>query len=135
MARLRGVAIEEKLCELALRAGTAGLDAVISFPPPLADAAGSSKRAFSACGIAARVVVRFPQDVSMRQNLPGRTDLAIFGVLALVCAAIVSNTSSYDVGLSLLSIPLFICAALLGMFRCGHLKSDDSDEPSGSGGA
>jgi hypothetical protein len=57
----------------------------------------------------------------MLKFLPNRIEVVIFAAAAVLCAAIVINIGIPDVGLSLLSIPVFISAALLGMFRSGHL--------------
>jgi hypothetical protein len=59
----------------------------------------------------------------MRRLMPSRMDLLIFAALAVVCAGIVSSSESTDVGLSLMSIPVFITGSLLGMLRSGHLAS------------
>jgi hypothetical protein len=61
------------------------------------------------------------KDRSMRKNLPGSTELMIFAALAVICAGVVSSSAVQDLGLSLLSIPVFIGAALWGMFRTGQL--------------
>ena len=56
----------------------------------------------------------------MKRLLPDRTQLAIFAALAVVCAGVVSSTSARDIGLSLMSIPLFVACAILGMRRSGQ---------------
>ena len=57
----------------------------------------------------------------MKKLLPRRTELAIFGALAIVCGGVVSSVPVQDVGLSLLSIPIFIGSAMMGMRRSGQL--------------
>ena len=51
----------------------------------------------------------------MWQHLPDRATLMFFAVLAVICAAIVMRLQSTDVGLSLLSMPVFFVAAVLGL--------------------
>jgi len=58
----------------------------------------------------------------MKKFLPGRTEVLIFLAAALICAGIVQTSEVYDLSLSLLSIPVFICAALMGMHRSGFLR-------------
>ena len=68
----------------------------------------------------------------MRRLLPDRTELAVFAVLALVCATIVTQTGIQDLGLSLMSIPLFVFSAILGMKRSGqwdHVQQKPVAEP------
>ena len=57
-----------------------------------------------------------------KKLLPGRTEVIIFLAAALICAGIVQYSQAVDVGMSLLSIPVFICAALMGMHRSGFLR-------------
>jgi hypothetical protein len=57
--------------------------------------------------------------------LPGRVELLLFAVLAVVCAAIVSNMSAHDAGLSLLAFPVFVFAAIMGLWKSGRLRGVD----------
>jgi thiamine transporter ThiT len=57
----------------------------------------------------------------MKRFLPGRTELAIFLTVAVIGAAICQASQVHDLSMSLLAIPIFICAALMGMYRSGFL--------------
>jgi hypothetical protein len=57
----------------------------------------------------------------MKRFLPGRTELAIFLTVALIGAAICEASQAHDLSMSVLAIPIFICAALMGMYRSGFL--------------
>jgi hypothetical protein len=69
---------------------------------------------------------------NMKRLLPDWTELAIFAALAVVCAGVVSLASARDLGLSLVSIPLFIACSIMGMRRSGqwgYLSSLDKTTP------
>jgi hypothetical protein len=53
----------------------------------------------------------------MRRLLPSKTETAIFAALAIICAVIVSMGGAPDVRLALLSMPVFLAAALMGLRR------------------
>ncbi len=54
----------------------------------------------------------------MRRLLPSKTETAIFAALAIICAVIVvSGTGAPDVRLALLSMPVFVAAAIMGLKR------------------
>ena len=59
---------------------------------------------------------------------PGRKELVLFFVLALVCAAVSAGIESHDAALSLLAFPLFVFAAVLGLLKSGRFRSADVDE-------
>lgn len=61
----------------------------------------------------------------MKRYLPGRVELALFAVLALVCAAIAANLQARDAALSLLTFPVFIFAALLGLWKSQRFRGVD----------
>jgi hypothetical protein len=61
----------------------------------------------------------------MKRYLPGKTELLALAALALICALIVANLESRDAGLSLLAFPLFIIAAVLGLWKSGRLRGVD----------
>jgi hypothetical protein len=61
----------------------------------------------------------------MKRYLPGRVELGMFAVLALICAAIVASIESPDAGLSLLSFPVFLFAAIMGLWKSGRLRGAD----------
>lgn len=58
----------------------------------------------------------------MKRYLPGRVELLMFVVLAVICGAIVSSIESRDAGLSLLAFPLFLFAAILGLQKSYRLR-------------
>ena len=65
----------------------------------------------------------------MRHLLPRRKELGIFAVIAVLCAAIVLRSGAHDLGLSLLSIPIFISAAMMGMRRHERLSAAHKPAP------
>ena len=65
----------------------------------------------------------------MKNRLPGRQEAFVFIVLSLICAAIVQVSGKYDVGLAVLSAPLFLVAALMGLRRASSPGSIPSAEP------
>jgi hypothetical protein len=66
----------------------------------------------------------------MRSLLPSRTELAIFGAIAVLCTGIIGAGSiPHDLMLPLLSIPVFVVAAVMGLRR-----SPQWAEPAGDDG-
>jgi hypothetical protein len=61
----------------------------------------------------------------MRRYLPGRIELCALAALAMLCTIIVANLEARDAGLSLLAFPLFIIAAVLGLWKSGRLRGVD----------
>lgn len=59
----------------------------------------------------------------MRHLLPCQAEVAIFATMAILCAAIADVGQAPDLGLSLLSIPIFISAAVMGL--CRHWQLTD----------
>lgn len=59
----------------------------------------------------------------MRRFLPGRADLLLFAVLAVLSAAIVHLVGRHDAGLSLAAFPIFVFAAVWGLWKNGRLKA------------
>jgi hypothetical protein len=53
--------------------------------------------------------------------------LSVFAVLAVLCAAIVASLPSHDAGLSILAFPIFIFAAMLGLWKSGRLRGVDGE--------
>jgi hypothetical protein len=53
----------------------------------------------------------------MKRLLPGRTEVAILATLAIICALIVATMEVKDLGLAMLTIPVFVTAGLMGMRR------------------
>ena len=61
----------------------------------------------------------------MKHYLPGRVEIMLFAILSVICAAVVGSFESHDAGLSLLSFPVFIFAAILGLWKSGRLRGVD----------
>jgi uncharacterized membrane protein YbaN (DUF454 family) len=65
----------------------------------------------------------------MKRLLPSRTELAIFGCLAVLCTGIVGiNKIPQDLMLPLLSIPVFIFAAVMGLRRSPQWVEPATDD-------
>ncbi|CAN5364206.1 hypothetical protein BH09PLA1_BH09PLA1_05240 [soil metagenome] len=64
----------------------------------------------------------------MKRYLPGRVEVLVFAVLAVICASIAFSASARDEMLSLLAFPVFVFAAIMGLWKSGRLRapSDDS---------
>jgi hypothetical protein len=61
----------------------------------------------------------------MKRYLPGRVELLVLASLAIICSVILANLEARDAGLSLLAFPLFIFAAVLGLWKSGRLRGVD----------
>jgi hypothetical protein len=61
----------------------------------------------------------------MRKMLPGFNEVGIFAVMALVCAAVAHVMPAPEVGMAVFSIPVFITAAVIGLWKSGRLRADD----------
>ena len=67
----------------------------------------------------------------MKSLLPSRTELAILGALAVVCTGIMGvGAIPHDLMLPLLSMPVFVIAAVMGLRR-----SPQWADPAGEKGA
>ncbi|MEA2710571.1 MAG: hypothetical protein QOF78_3172 [Phycisphaerales bacterium] len=66
----------------------------------------------------------------MRRLLPSRVELAIFAVLALICAALVAlfQPNTHDLGFAALAGPVFLFAAVLGLRRSPVWTGGADDE-------
>jgi hypothetical protein len=55
----------------------------------------------------------------MKRLIPGRKELALFAVLAIVLSSVVSlfQVSQHDLWLAALAMPMFVFAAVLGLRR------------------
>ena len=71
----------------------------------------------------------------MKRLLPGRKELAVFAMLAVVFAVIVSlcEVSQHDVWLAVLTVPLFIFAAVLGLRRSPQWQTVEEETVMGDG--
>lgn len=63
----------------------------------------------------------------MRKHLPGATELSIFATLAIILTGLVKLAPAPDAALSLLSAPLFVFAAVLGLWKSGRLRAPNDD--------
>ena len=61
----------------------------------------------------------------MKRYFPGRKELVLFAVLALACAAIAAATPAVDAAMSLMAFPIFVFAAVLGLWKSGRLRAND----------
>jgi hypothetical protein len=68
----------------------------------------------------------------MKSLLPGRTELAILGTLAVLCAGIVGTEMiPHDLMLAMLAMPIFVIAAMMGLRRSpqwGEPAADEADD-------
>ncbi len=55
--------------------------------------------------------------------LPGKVDLILFAVLALISATIVSVVGQYDAGLAFAAFPIFVFCAVWGLWKHGRLSA------------
>ena len=53
----------------------------------------------------------------MKHLLPGKVELMIFVSLAVLCTGVVAATPQVDIALALLSVPVFITCAVMGLHR------------------
>ena len=49
----------------------------------------------------------------------------MFGGIAVVSAAIVAACGSHDAGLSIAAFPIFLFAAIMGLWKSGRLRAVD----------
>ena len=64
----------------------------------------------------------------MRRHLPGRVELAVFAIIAMISAIIVTQFESHDAGLAVFTFPIFLFSAILGLWKSGRLRSVDEQE-------
>jgi hypothetical protein len=57
-----------------------------------------------------------------KKHLPGKIELSVFAVIAIIAAIIVASSRVHDLGLAALAIPIFIGAAIAGMARSGQFS-------------
>jgi hypothetical protein len=60
----------------------------------------------------------------MKRYLPGRVELCIFAVLAVVCAVVAFGANARDEAMSVLAFPIFVFAAVMGLWKSGRLRPD-----------
>jgi hypothetical protein len=61
----------------------------------------------------------------MLKHFPGRVELAVFAVLALICSSLVHVYGEKEAGLSILAFPVFVGCAMLGLWKSGRLRATD----------
>jgi hypothetical protein len=59
----------------------------------------------------------------MKRYLPGKTELFIFAVIALLAAGIASSAAARDAAMSLMAFPIFVGAAVTGLWKSGRLRA------------
>ena len=63
----------------------------------------------------------------MIRFLPGRVELAIFAVLAVICAIVAFSANQRDEVMSLLAFPVFVFAAVMGLWKSGRMRAPSDD--------
>ena len=63
----------------------------------------------------------------MQNRMPGRLELAIFGLMALTCAAVVSLFQKHDYAMMFAAMPVFLVASIMGLRRNEQLKLRQAD--------
>jgi hypothetical protein len=56
----------------------------------------------------------------MKRLLPTGPEVAVFALLAVLCAAVASITRAADLAMALFAIPIFVVGAWMGMRRSGQ---------------
>ena len=64
----------------------------------------------------------------MFKHLPGRIELAVFAVLAVLCVGIIQAIGETGTGLFFLTFPVFTFSAILGLWKSGRLSAGDDLE-------
>jgi hypothetical protein len=59
----------------------------------------------------------------MKKVIPGRVELSVLFVLAMICTAVVACCSAVDVAMAGMSVPLFLTGALLGLRKNAKLQA------------
>lgn len=62
----------------------------------------------------------------MKRYLPGRVEVSIFAVLAVVCAVVAFMATKTDQAMSMLAFPIFVFAAVMGLWKSGRLRAPES---------
>lgn len=65
----------------------------------------------------------------MNRLRPGKTELFVMAVAALLCGAIVTLAGQTDLAMATLAVPLFFGAAMLGLWRSGKLAELSGNDP------
>jgi len=55
-------------------------------------------------------------------RIPGRIEFAIFALMAVTCAAVVSLFPRHDYAMMFAAMPIFLVAAIMGLRRNEQLK-------------
>lgn len=54
---------------------------------------------------------------AMKNLLPDRVELAVLGAMALICTLIVGHGPAMDLWTAMMTVPLFIASAVMGLRR------------------
>lgn len=80
-------------------------------------------------GRAKRAVAPWTWGIRMRSLLPSRTELAIFGTIAVLCTGIIgADAIPTDLMFPLLAMPVFVIAAVMGLRRSPQWVEPTGDE-------
>jgi hypothetical protein len=60
----------------------------------------------------------------MKRTMPGKREIVLFAVIAVVCALLAGFAAARDVALAGMAVPVFVVGALLGMKRTGKLAGE-----------
>ena len=61
--------------------------------------------------------------IMKKQYLPGRAEVIAFAILAVVLALVVEKLGTRDAMTSLLTFPVFVGAAIWGLWKHGRLRA------------
>jgi hypothetical protein len=61
------------------------------------------------------------------KNFPGKVELIALCTMAAICTLVISMVHAKDAGLFFLAFPLFVSSAILGLWKSGRLRADDSN--------
>ncbi len=64
----------------------------------------------------------------MKNLLPDRVELALLAAMALVCTLIVSHRPAMDLWMAMLTVPLFVVSAVMGLRRNWRETEADQDD-------
>ena len=55
--------------------------------------------------------------------LPGRREVFVFALIAVACALLASTFTAHDAAMSLMAFPIFVFAAVMGLWKSGRLRA------------
>ena len=62
-------------------------------------------------------------------RIPGRLEFAIFALMAVTCAAVVSLFPKHDYAMMFAAMPVFLVSAIMGLRRSEQLKQPEAVDP------